>query len=131
MDQNCISTQVNEVKTVQNAPKPLNYYSKFLPCLAMIMAPLYALLKDSCKWNWLVQCNDAFATVKEILTSSNVLAHNDPNLPVLLACDASPYGLGAVISHVIRLGMRDQLFLHRAHLPKLNRITLRLIMRHW
>ncbi|KAJ8875792.1 hypothetical protein PR048_023691, partial [Dryococelus australis] len=71
----------------------VEYFLKFLPCLAMIMAPLYALHKEG------LQCDAASATVKEMLTSSKVLAHYYPNLPVRLACNASPYGLGAIISH--------------------------------
>lgn len=39
---------------------------------------------------------------KAQLSSSSVLVHYDPHLPVILACDASPYGVGAVISHVTR-----------------------------
>ena len=33
-----------------------------------------------------------------------MLAHYDPDLPVRVACDASPYGLGAVLSHVMADG---------------------------
>ena len=33
--------------------------------------------------------------------SSEVLAHFNPFLPLQLACDASPYGVGAVLSHVL------------------------------
>ena len=33
--------------------------------------------------------------------SSEVLAHFNPSLPLQLACDTSPYGVGAVLSHVL------------------------------
>ena len=43
-------------------------------------------------------------TAKELLTTSNVLTYYDPTLPLKLAADASQYGLGAVISHVVPRG---------------------------
>ena len=39
-----------------------------------------------------------------LLTSDTVLAHYDPTRPLLLACDASPYGIGAVLSHTFEDG---------------------------
>jgi hypothetical protein len=39
--------------------------------------------------------------VKELVTSKQVLTHYDPEKPIKLACDASAYGIGAVISHII------------------------------
>ncbi|XP_029141787.1 uncharacterized protein K02A2.6-like, partial [Protobothrops mucrosquamatus] len=35
-----------------------------------------------------------------LLTSNAVLAHFNEQLPVCIACDASPYGVGAVLSHL-------------------------------
>lgn len=39
--------------------------------------------------------------MKEKLISSEVLTHYDPNLPIKLTCDASPDGIGAVLSHIV------------------------------
>ena len=36
-----------------------------------------------------------------MMTSDKVLSYYDPNKPVKLACDASPYGLGSVLSHLM------------------------------
>ena len=82
----------------------LQYYSKFLPDLSSTIHPLNNMLKKNLPWNWTIDCERAFRTSKEQLSSYNVLVHYDMNLPVRLACDASSYGLGAVISHVMPNG---------------------------
>ena len=41
---------------------------------------------------------------KEEIVSMSVLTQYDPDLPIPLATNASPYGLGAVRSHVMREG---------------------------
>ena len=79
----------------------LNYYGKFLPNLATILHPLNALLQADRKWIWSKECEEAFQIAKEQLTSGQVLTHYDPILPITLATDASAYGVGAVISHVL------------------------------
>ena len=38
---------------------------------------------------------------KDLLKTSNLLIHYDSTLPIRLATDASQYGLGAIISHVL------------------------------
>ena len=103
----------SKVEAIVNAPPPqnvqqlrsflglLNYYGKFIPNLASITHPLNALLHNDCKWKWSEECMQAFNLAKEKLVSSDVLVHYDPKLPIKVAGDASAYGVGAVLSHVM------------------------------
>ena len=105
-----------KIEAVQNAPRPqdvssvrgvlglVNYYHRFLPNLSSVLHPLNKLLEKDNKWEWSRECEDAFKEAKRLVTSEQVLAHYDPDLPVRVACDASPYGLGAVLSHVMADG---------------------------
>ena len=56
-------------------------------------------------WKWSKDCQKAFDTLKEQLASSEVLVHYGPDLPLKLDCDASVYGVGAVLSHVFPNGV--------------------------
>lgn len=50
------------------------------------------------------ECESAFKRSKEQLQVLPLLVHYDLKKPLRLACDASPYGVGAVISHVTENG---------------------------
>ena len=47
------------------------------------------------------RAKDAFAKVTQELVSSKLLIHYEPQRKLLLSCDVSPYGIDAVISHVM------------------------------
>ena len=79
----------------------VNYYGKFISNLASLVNPLNKLLHKDATWQWDAICQMAFQKAKEALTSSPVLMHYDPALPVSLATDASAYGVGTVISHTL------------------------------
>lgn len=90
------------VKELQIFIGMINYYSKFIKNYADIMEPLYALLrKDNC-WDWSQKCNQAFNLAKQKLMSSEILVQYDTNLPLKITCDASPNGVGAVLSHTFK-----------------------------
>ena len=82
----------------------INYYCKFLPNLSNTLAPLYRLLQKNMKWYWRPEQQQAFQTAKKSLTSDCLLVHFDPSKRLILACDASPYGIGAVLSHQMENG---------------------------
>ena len=82
----------------------INYYSKFLPNLSTKLRPLYNLLLKNKRWTWTEQHDTAFKLAKEALQADSVLAHYDSTKPLLLACDASEYGIGAVLSHILDTG---------------------------
>ncbi|KAL5479521.1 hypothetical protein EMCRGX_G023049 [Ephydatia muelleri] len=75
------------------------YYSKFLPHLASTLSPLYSLLEKQRSWSWGRAQQSALLQAKQLLISADVLTHFDPQKKLLLSCDASPYGVGAVLSH--------------------------------
>ena len=58
-------------------------------------------------WKWIEQCKEAFGKTKETLLKSEALTHFDPSLPIQLAYDASPYGVGAVVPHIMPSGKRS------------------------
>ena len=103
---------VNEkIKAIQDAPEPrnvtelksylglLSYYSRFLSNMLSNLAPLNQLLHKQAEWVWEGKEKQAFRLSNQLLLSSQTLAHFDPNLDIVLACDASAYGIGAVLSH--------------------------------
>lgn len=79
----------------------LNYYGKFLPNLATLLRPLYDLLQSMMTWTWGYSQEQAFRKAKELLSSAPLLTHYDPEKQLLLSCDASPYGVGALLSHLM------------------------------
>lgn len=111
IDAQGIHVSPNKVRAVLEAPSPknvselrsflgmINYYSKFLPNLSSTLHPLHLLLRVGQHWKWTESCEQAFQEVKRQLTEAPVLVHYDPRLPLVLAADASAYGVGAVLSH--------------------------------
>ena len=50
-------------------------------------------------WHCTSKQQRAFTRSKQLLTSAKVLVHYDPSLDLVVAGDASAYGIGALLSH--------------------------------
>ena len=111
-----IQSSAEKVHALMEAPRPenttqlrsflglLNFYNKFLPQSSTWLAPLHQLLKQNAKWAWGKEQDLAFKKAQEALLFSDVLVHYNQDLPLILECDASPYGVGAVLSHEMEDG---------------------------
>ncbi|XP_030621125.1 uncharacterized protein K02A2.6-like [Chanos chanos] len=116
IDKHGLHKSQEKIEAVLQAPKPenvsqlrsflglVNYYHKLLPNLATTLHPLNTLLQTGVKWEWSEKCDRAFEEIKRLITSDELLTHYDPTRPIRLACDASPYGIGCVLSHVMKDG---------------------------
>ena len=86
-----------KLKAIVEAPAPkyiqelrsflglINYYGKFIPNAATILAPLNVLLRKDAKWKWDKECKKSFEQAKQTLVSSDVLMHYNPELPIRMA----------------------------------------------
>ena len=114
VSQDGISCDPNKISTVENWPRPQNltqvrsflgtagYYRKFVKDFVTITSPLTALSRKGAEFNWTEDCEAAFATLKQRLTSAPILAYPSPSPGdrYILDTDASDTGLGAVLSQV-------------------------------
>ena len=106
-----VQTSPEKTRAITDAPQPQNvaqlraylgllqYYSRFISNLAAVAAPLYALERKGAEWRWESPQQRAFERTKDLLMTAPVLEHFDPAKQLVLTVDASPYGLGAVLSH--------------------------------
>ena len=108
-----LSKTPGKIEAIQNVSRPNNvdelrkflglimYYSKFIPNASDLLYPLNRLLRKGIPFKWTSDCEAAWIKAKSEIASDRVLIPFNPNLPVTLATDASPYGLSAILSHIL------------------------------
>nr|XP_049466943.1 uncharacterized protein K02A2.6-like [Anopheles coluzzii] len=111
VDRNGIRPDPEKLKTIASIPAPtniselrsflgaVNFYGRFVRNMHELRHPLDQLLRKDTKWKWNSDCQTSFEKFKKVLQSDLLLTHYDPNLPIIVAADASSTGVGAVIFH--------------------------------
>jgi hypothetical protein len=111
------------------------YYQRFIPNFSKISKHIPGLLKKGNKYVWSKDCNEAFKTLKKLLTTSLVVAQPDIVKSFDIYCDASGTGLGCVLmqeGRVISYSSR-QLRHHEENYPThdLELIAVVMALRTW
>jgi hypothetical protein len=85
----------------------VGYYRRFIPdfCkiakpmtdFSKIAKPMTELLKKEIKFHWDEKCEEAFHTLRKLLTTAPVLTQPDVTKPFDVYCDPSGTGLGCVL----------------------------------
>ena len=79
------------------------YYRWFVPDFSKIARPMTELLKKGVKFVWDDKCDQAFQTLRKLLTSAPVLAQPDITRPFDIYCDASGTSLGRILNYCLWL----------------------------
>ena len=107
-----VKTNPSKIEAVKKWPQPTNvsqvrsflglcsYYRRFIKSFSTIASPLNQLLNADQEFRWTSDCECAFARLKDILTSEQVMAYPNDTGVFILDTDASNTGIGAVLSQM-------------------------------
>ena len=86
------------VKEVQQFLGLASYYRRFVCNFATLAKPLYKLTERGRTFQWTKECAEAFAVLKNRLTTAPILCYPNYKEKFILDTDASQEGIGAVLS---------------------------------
>ncbi|XP_055612508.1 uncharacterized protein K02A2.6-like [Uranotaenia lowii] len=104
-----IKPDESKIATIQNFPTPtnrkevhrfigmVNYLSRFLKNLSANLTNLRKLILESVPWQWTSTEEEEFRRVKALVADVGTLRYYNMNEPLTIECDASCFGLGAVV----------------------------------
>ena len=118
VDAHGITPLPEKVEAVRNFPQPtsykrlrsflglVNFYRRFVPQCADILAPLTNLLKHQTKGSrkplvWTSESTQAFHDIKEALSRVTMLAHPGTDAPLSIMTDASDVAVGGVLQQLV------------------------------
>lgn len=115
IDSEGLHKDAGKVEAIKQMPSPKDktqaksfcglvlYYGRFLPGASIILKPIFTAIANE-QFVWNEQCVKAMNEIKDLIISDLVLAHYNPELPLVLISDASQYGIGSCIAHKLNNG---------------------------
>lgn len=127
VDKEGLRTDPEKVSAILNFPRPKNFtelkrfiglaswYRRFVKNFSLVAAPLHNLTKGKKKkqLDWSSEAEQAFITLKTLLTTTPVMACPNYTLPFTIQCDASNEGIGSVLCQKVDGHERAIAFLSR------------------
>lgn len=116
VDSQGLRVDPDKVKTIMDLPVPRNvkevrqfcgtasWYRRFIPNFASRLYPLTSMLRRKTTFKWTPEAQAAFEDVKNSLVQSPVLSCPDFSKPFTISCDASNFGIGAILSQTVEDG---------------------------
>lgn len=104
-----IQTDPEKVESIVNWPTPktirqvrgflglAGWYRRFIENFSSITFPISETLSSKQKFKWTPEAQNSFTTIKDLLTTAPILSNPDFSKKFYLHCDASDYGIGAVL----------------------------------
>ena len=74
------------------------FCAKYIGDFATLAEPLRKLTRKEVKWQWNSEQQIAFETLKQRLTSADVMSYYNQNAETNIIVDGSPFGLGAILN---------------------------------
>ena len=88
-------TNVSELRSFLGMAQ---YVARFMPNFATVTTPLRQLTRQDAPWQWEESHTEAFNKLKQALSSAQTMTYFDPHKDSDLMVDASPTGLGAILT---------------------------------
>lgn len=78
--------------------------------MATVIKSMNELLEKNRPFIWSEKVQASFDRSKKLITSEPVLTHYNPDLPISLATDASPWGISGILSHLMPDGSEQTIY---------------------
>ena len=105
-----VEPTTQKIEAIRNWPTPktpkhiksflglVGFYRKFIEGYARIASPMTNLLRKNVKFDWSLQCQTSFDSLKDQMTSAPILKTPDFSKPFSVTCDASGGAIAGVLS---------------------------------